>query len=58
VIVSKDKVRAALDRAQDLGASDIEECCAVAAQALAIPIEAVLEVAYEFAGQDAGGATA
>lgn len=58
MIMSKDKVRAALDRAQDLGAKSVEEACAAAAQALAIPVEAVREVALELAGQDAEGTAA
>jgi len=47
MIVPKDTVRAALARAEQLGAESIEQACAVAAQALAIPVEAVREVAYE-----------
>ena len=55
MIVSKDKVRAALARAEQLGADSIEQACAAAAQALAIPVEAVREVAYELVGQGAEG---
>ncbi|MBT2326067.1 hypothetical protein J7E62_27435 [Variovorax paradoxus] len=47
--MSKDKVRAALDRAQDLGAKSVEEACTAAAQALCIPVESVREVAFELA---------
>ncbi len=47
MIVSKERVRAALERAEQLGSTHIEEACAVAAAALAIPVEAVREVAYE-----------
>ncbi|CAN7322941.1 hypothetical protein LJR084_001864 [Variovorax sp. LjRoot84] len=54
--MSKDKVRAALARAEQLGATDIEQACAAAAQALAIPVEVVREVALELAGQDTTGA--
>lgn len=46
-IVPKDKVREALARAEKAGSADIEEACAVAAQSLGIPVEAVREVAYE-----------
>jgi len=51
MIMHKDKVRAALDRAQDLGAASIEEACTTAAQLLCIPVESVREVAYELVGQ-------
>lgn len=51
MITPKEKVRDALDRAQDLGASSIEEACAAAAQALGVPVDVVREVAYELAHQ-------
>lgn len=47
VIVSIEKVRAALARAEQLGAESIEEACQAAAQALGIEVEVVREVAYE-----------
>jgi hypothetical protein len=45
-VMTKAKVQAALARAEQLGAADIEQACAVAAQALGIPVEVVREVAY------------
>jgi hypothetical protein len=47
VIVEKARIRAALDRAQDLGALSIEEACASAAQSLGVHIDLVREVAFE-----------
>lgn len=47
VIIRIEKVREALARAEQLGAADIEQACAAAAQALGIQVEAVREVAYE-----------
>ncbi|MBT2299217.1 hypothetical protein J7E70_01945 [Variovorax paradoxus] len=47
--MSKDKVRAAIARAEQLGARDIEQACATAAQSLGIPVELVREVAFELA---------
>lgn len=46
-IVSIEKVRAALARAEELGAVDIEHACVIAAQSLGIAVEAVRPVAYE-----------
>lgn len=40
-IITIKAVREALERAEQLGAADIEEACTVAAQALGIPVEAV-----------------
>jgi hypothetical protein len=48
-IVSIEKVRDALARAEQLGAGSIEEACHAAAQALGIAVEAVRPVAYELA---------
>lgn len=45
------KVRAALERAEQLGAKDIEEACESAAQALGIDVEVVRGVAYEMEKQ-------
>jgi len=50
-IVSIQKVRAAIARAEELGAESIEEACQAAAQALGIEVEAVRPVAYELADQ-------
>lgn len=46
-VIHIDKVRAALARAEELGAADVEEACTAAAQALGIAVESVREVAYE-----------
>ncbi|NDZ11531.1 hypothetical protein C7T35_01210 [Variovorax sp. WS11] len=54
-VIPIEKVRAALARAEELGAAGIEEACAAAAQSLGIAVESVREVAYELADQDAGG---
>lgn len=48
-VIPIEKVRAALARAEELGAADIEEACTAAAQALGIAVESVREVAYEAA---------
>lgn len=45
VIVPIEKVRAALARAEELGADTIEEACASAAAAIGIPVEMVEAVA-------------
>lgn len=50
-VIPIDKVREALARAEELGAADVEEACAAAAQALGIAVESVREVAYELAGR-------
>lgn len=46
-IIPIEKVRAALAHAEQHGAQNIEDACAEAAQVLAMPIEAVREVAYQ-----------
>lgn len=59
MIHSKEAVWAALDRAQQLGASGIDEACTAAAHALCLPVEAVRQVAFEsHSTADAHGATA
>lgn len=45
-IVSIERVRAALERADQLGADTIDEACKSAAAALGIPVEMVQAVAY------------
>ena len=45
MIVSIAKVRAALQRAEELGADSVDDACAAAAQALGIDIELVRAVA-------------
>lgn len=49
-VIPIEKVRAALARAEELGAENLEEACAAAAQALGIAVESVRPVAYELAG--------
>ena len=46
-ITTIEKVREALERAEQLGAASIEEACTAAAQALGISVEAVRDVAYQ-----------
>lgn len=58
VIVRIEKVREALARAEQLGAVDIEQACAAAAQALGIQVEAVREVAYQPASQQTASGAA
>lgn len=41
----KNKVEAALERAEGLGTASIEEACRSAAQSLGIPVEVVRDVA-------------
>jgi hypothetical protein len=53
-IVSIQKVRAAIARAEELGAESIEEACQAAAHALAIDVEAVRGVAYEVSTSEGG----
>jgi hypothetical protein len=50
-VVPIEKVQSALSRAEALGANDIEEACAAAARALAIPVETVREIAYSAQGR-------
>lgn len=46
-ITSIENVRDALERAEKLGAADIEEACTVAAQELGIDVETVRDVAFQ-----------
>lgn len=53
-VIPIEKVHAALARAEELGAADIEEACTAAAQALGIAVESVREVAYEVSTTEGG----